>query len=79
MRLRQYDIPTGLYKDEQNGVTYFLPFELLSSLKDYYAARRGTIAGWYNDLPGDDRKKVLRQGVPAGQGGDDFYPDTPAD
>lgn len=79
MRLPDKDIATGLYKSEHAGITYFLPFELLNSLKDYYAARRGTIAGWYNDLPGEDRQKVRREGLPARQGEGDFYPDVEAD
>ena len=61
----------GVYKFEENGITYDLTYEQFNQLK----VARSTIGAWYNNLDMFSKKEIVRYGnLPVENNG--FYPDA---
>lgn len=61
----------GIYKLEENGITYKLTYEQFNQLKHAHC----TIEQWYNNLDRFAKKKVIRYGN-INVEDNDFYPDA---
>ena len=73
MRRPRKSVPVGLrieknftnefYETTENGITYSLPYFLLDHIKRWFPDA-GSVEQWYRDLCKEDRKAVIRSGVP---------------
>lgn len=54
----------GLYEFTEGTITYAIPFEFISRLKHHFKLQDSppSIRQWYNDLPGEDRRRVIVSG-----------------
>ena len=84
LRELAYNPRSGYYEIQEDGILYRMDLEETRLLKDYFRDFKTnsgrdypTVAGWYQDLKRDAKKKVARAGkVPAlPPGADGFYPD----
>lgn len=81
VRLR-FNPNSGKYEISENEILYRFDYILIQRLKWYYSAfmpvgrqKYATIAGWYNDLSKEEKKKVERIGdIPEEDNG--FYADV---
>lgn len=80
-----YNMKSGLYEIEENGIIYAMQLEETRSLKEYFRSAQGVkfpfISEWYCRLDRVTKKAIKRSGdLPnAIPGEDGFYPDIDYD
>lgn len=70
-----YSIEDQLYTiTSAAGITYKFPFDIMNDLKRRYKNYE-SLEAWYNDFSKEDRKRIIRENLPASPGDDYFWPD----
>ena len=74
----EFNIKTGRYEIEENGIVYSMSYETAMHLK-LNIANVPTVRDWYNDLGKFTKSQIIRTGDLPKQK-EDFFPDfTPED